>query len=359
MQTLGIDLSTDPKKVWTCEVDWGQSPPRITALDRMSSQPDPLGESSGLIRTEASLIAELVARMAAFSPSADRVVGVDAPLGWPAAFVQAICDWDDGDLEGFRKRPDLRLRATDRFVQLVARVTPMSVSTDRMGSTAMLLAEVLSRVARGRDHQVFDRATGCDGVAEVHPSAAMRLWTLGGEPLSIASYKGWYVPRFTIVMRLARAGFEITPQQAQAMVDHDDALDAFICALVARAVALGACVGVEQTIGLEELLPKANRGTASDEELAARLEQGRAIQSEASRTAGTEGWIHLPVRSDLAVALGTTPGTATWVPEPQRAPDPEPMVYPDRDEELDEDLEAYYDHPLYRPAEALREPLQA
>lgn len=342
MQTLGIDLSTDPKKVWMCEIDWAQSPPRITALDR-------LGESRA-VRREPELIAELVERIVAFGPSGERVVGVDAPLGWPTAFVEAVSDWDEGDLSGFRKRPDLRLRATDRFVQAVARVTPMSVSTDRLGSTAMLLAEVVSRAARRLDRQGFARATGADGIAEVHPLAALRTWTYdGAEPMTVGAYKSWDVPRELIVVKIARAGFQFTPEQAAALVRNDDALDAFVCALIARAVVLGRCVAVADPVDAQQLVGKrAAAGTKADsvEQLTERLDLARAIQVEAARTADAEGWIQMPVSGDFATALGLVPDSAAWVPEP--TPPPEPIYRePWLDEEDDDD--AYFRARPMRP----------
>ncbi|MDO9354672.1 MAG: DUF429 domain-containing protein [Solirubrobacteraceae bacterium] len=347
MQTLGIDLSTDPKKVWTCEIDWSESPPKVISLEQLSQVRDPLlppgaGEEIEVtrgsgppvmsrvvrngrplpgIRTEASLIAELVERITAFAPSAERVVGLGAPLGWPVPFVEAISDWDEGDLQGFRKRPDLRLRTTDRFLQLVARVTPMSVSTDRTGSTAMLLAEVLSRSARRLDRPAFDRCGATDGIAEVNPAAALRAWAdVAGEPIAFGSYKGWRVPRETIVLKFVQAGLEITPRQGEAMCESSDALDAFVCALVARAVALEQTITPSGTIDADELVPRPSGGADSVEAFTQRLDAARALQVEAVRTGASEGWIHVPRRGPLSTALDTTPGSATW--EPPQSWDP-------------------------------------
>jgi predicted nuclease with RNAse H fold len=337
MHTLGIDLSTDPKKVWTCELDWTQQPPRIASLRRLASERDPLaaptapsGEGTDSadaprIRSEASLIAALVETIVAFEPGDHRVIGVDAPLGWPSAFIEAVTDWDDGDLQGFRKRADLRLRATDRFVNAITNVTPMSVSTDRMGSTAMLLAEVLSRTCARLDRGRFDRTGGIDGIAEVHPAATQRLWTqAGGEPFTTKGYRigGYRNGREPFVIELLQSGIEATPQQAIDLIDSVDAIDALLCALVARAVALGKTLRAGDPVDLEHLVPKAQGRGESLEQITERIDRARALQQEAARTAEAEGWIHLPHRGELPAVLGLVPGSATWVPEPSPPYDP-------------------------------------
>ncbi|MDQ8043991.1 MAG: DUF429 domain-containing protein [Solirubrobacteraceae bacterium] len=336
MHTLGIDLSTDPRKVWACQIDWSEAPPRVASLVQLSALPDPLadtpppGTERPPIRTEASLIAGLVEQISRFGPSAERIVGIDAPLGWPSAFVEAVADWDDGDLQGFRKRADLRLRATDRFVHALTGITPMSVSTDRMGSTAMVLAEVLSRTAAKLDRGAFARSSAADGIAEVHPTAALRLWThLGGERFDTSGYRStsrYGNPREGLLIGLIACGLEVTPDHGQAMLDSADAMDAFVCALVARAVALRQTVQASGGVDLQDIVPKASAGPRGEtiEQTTARLDLAREVLDEAQRTADSEGWIHLPRRSDLAAALGLVPGSASWapIPSPREAFDP-------------------------------------
>jgi predicted nuclease with RNAse H fold len=338
MHTLGIDLSTDPKKVWTCELNWTSQPPTIVALRQLAAQPDllaPPSQAAGPaphIRTEASLIAGLVDVVAHFEPGPDRIVGVDAPLGWPSAFIEAVSDWDDGDLRGFRKRADLRLRATDRFVHAITHVTPMSVSTDRMGSTAMLLAEVLSRASARLDRARFERASGADGIAEVHPGATLRLWSqAGGEPYSVRSYRtnGYGSTREQFVIELIESGVQVTPAQAEDLFASADAVDALVCALVARAVGLGKTLAPGEPVDLEHLAPKVTQGGRGEtvEHITERLDLARSLQEEALRTATGEGWIHLPRRGDMPSALGLVPGSATWVPMPTPPFDPYAAMY--------------------------------
>ncbi len=338
MQSLGIDLSTDPKKVWLCEIDWGTPDARVVALDQVSALPDPRvaiepGGERPIVRDEAGLVALLVERLAAFEPSPDRLVGIDAPFGWPVAFVDAVSNWEAGDLQGFRKLPEMRLRATDRFVQTVSGITPLSVSVDRIGSTAMLCAEVLSRFARRLDQPRLDRARALDGLTEVYPSAALRMWA---GPISERLRAGGYKTDATVREALVRdltgvvrplalqpdalepeaghveavqlpghgaAGVVVPPAFCSALVENDDAFDAFVCALVARAAAIGQCHGIERSTQAEHVAVRSGRaGAASD--AGKRVERARALQLEASEHADAEGWIHLPLAGPIRASLG-------------------------------------------------------
>ncbi len=352
MQSLGIDLSTDPKKVWLCEIDWGEPVPRVVALDQATALRDP--RASGVpeaerpwARDEAGLVAVLVERLAAFAPGPGRVAGLDAPFGWPVAFVDAVSNWEAGDLAGFRKRPDLRLRATDRFVQAASGVTPLSVSVDRIGSTAMLCAEVLSRYARRLDAPRLDRARALSGVAEVYPAAALRQWTgQDGVPLRSAGYKTGDAVREVLVRELTglvhpiaepvqlpgygAAGVLIAPAFREALLESDDALDAFLCALVARSVALGRCHTVDRPAQPGELAPRASRD-ASPQDQAGRAERARLLQAEAAESADAEGWIHVPLAGPMREGLGleaVSPPSALSVATTSEPPLPSDVAEP-------------------------------
>lgn len=323
MHSLGIDLSTDPAKVWLCEIDWGGAVPRVIALEQATTLLDPRPERAAAeapVRDEAGLIAALVARLAEFEPSEERVVGVDVPFGWPAAFVDAIGDWEAGDLRGFRKRTELRLRAADRFMQAVSGITPMSVSTDRMGSTAMVWAEVLSTHARLLDRPAIDRARAQDGFAEVYPSTALRMWTAGTEPFPFDRYKSSLEAREVLVPLLTgisseappfqdpqrgAAGVEVPPEFRTALFEFDDALDAFLNALIARAVAVGSCFSIDEELEQQRVWAKddspAGLVRATDA-----ADRARALQAEALETAASEGWIHVPQAGPIRTGLRGT-----------------------------------------------------
>lgn len=244
--TLGIDLAADPRKTACCLVDWE----RHTVEVLPGSLPDE----------------ELVRQI-----MRSDVTAIDVPLGWPDRFVDAVVahrdhrSWpaEDGD------RVPLRFRRTDEVLRNRG-IHPLSVSSDLIGVPAMRGA-YLQRLLSETGEEV-DRSGLSGAVLEGYPAAALRTWGLRS-----SGYKG-SANRFTLAALrgdlVARCG--VLTAAAQAALDgctHDE-LDAFVCALVARAARLGLTDG------------------PGDDDLDA---------------ARREGWIHVPtvileelVRPDLA-----------------------------------------------------------
>lgn len=203
------------------------------------------------------------ADLAALARAADRV-GIDCPLGWPDPFVAAVAAHAAGGPWPGRDAPDpdefrrsLRLRATDEAVAAATGLTPLSVSTDRIGVTAMRCALLLDRLAR----QGIDVARDGSGrVAEVYPAAALRRWGLAHRRYK--SGVGAVAERAAIVDGLlARAPWLRLGRHRRDLEGHHDLLDALVSALAARAVALGRTAGPPDALGAQ---------------------------------AAREGWIHLP-----------------------------------------------------------------
>ena len=189
--------------------------------------------------------------------SVDKV-GIDSPLGWPDPFVAALTAhrermrWTAG-----ADRVPLKYRATDLVVKERTGRFPLSVSTDRLGVTAMRCAHVLELLAARND--AADRA-GSGLIVEVYPAAALRVWGL--DPTGYKAKDG-QPARAALLGALERELAWETPMpeaMRKACEETDHALDAFISALVARAAAR------QQTDGPGELADRAQR----------------------------EGWIHLP-----------------------------------------------------------------
>ncbi|HMJ33917.1 MAG TPA: DUF429 domain-containing protein [Baekduia sp.] len=194
-------------------------------------------------------------------------VAIDAPFGWPDPFVDALVAhraanaWpapDDEPPEIFRA--SLSFRTTDRVTMHTRR--PLSVSTDRLGVTAMRCAHLLHRWSA--DGETVDR-TGRSRFVEVYPAAALVRWGL-----SPSGYKG--SDGATALATLADQvidgvdGLVLLPEDRELCRTVDDALDSLLAALVGRAA----------TLGLTDGPPP-----------------------EAAERARTEGWIHLPVRGSL------------------------------------------------------------
>jgi len=244
ISTLGVDLAASPDRTWACTLEETEDGAICATLHARCDDDELLARSVGRTR-----------------------VGIDAPFGWPSAFVEALAahqagqPWpaldDDDDPKRFRDQ--LRFRRTDRVAAHTRQ--PLSVSTDRLGVTAMRCAHLLRRLAG--DGEPIDR-TGADRVLEVYPAGAIRRWDLvrGAPRATTPAMRGQALDDIAAALPALRLSREVRGECVA--VDH--AFDALVCSLVARAAALRLTDGP----------------TARDKPLA------RA-----------EGWIHLPLRGSL------------------------------------------------------------
>jgi hypothetical protein len=276
LSVLGIDLAAAPKRTFACALDENGDAELFAGCD------------------DDRLLALAHGR---------AKLAIDAPFGWPGAFVDALAAhrrfeaWpapDDGPPEAFRAA--LSFRATDRVVMHTRR--PLSVSTDRLGVTAMRCAHLLHRWARAGE--AVDRS-GAGRFVEVYPAGALVRWQLGG-----SGYKG---SDTTALYALLTALTEALPSLRLSAADRrlcesvHDAFDALVAALVARAALLG----------LTDLPPPA-----------------------ACEQAEEEGWIHLPLRGSLPFLDPTR--------APQHAPEPRDAEF----DEADREAVAAHAHPTWR-----------
>jgi predicted nuclease with RNAse H fold len=249
VRTLGIDLAAQPANTSACAIEWGPAQPVVSDL------------RSGL-DDEALLDA---------ISHADKV-GIDAPFGWPLAFIDAITTYRDHGAWLELAPNDLRFRATETVVAEVTGQAPLSVAISDLAWPAMRLAQLLTTVGHVRG--TVDR-TGEGWAAEVYPAAALRRWEIiaMGTSVSAASYKGDKPGRDerrqaymeTLRSRLDRQ-VDIDPDTYARCVADDDDLDAFVSALIARAVQRGLCDPIPATL------------------------RWAAVR---------EGWIHLPTTESL------------------------------------------------------------
>ena len=229
MLTLGIDLASQARNTAACLIAWEERP-RVRVLE--------CGWDDG--------------RLLAAIARADKV-GIDAPFGWPEPFVQALNEprWPSGPGES---RERFERRTTDRWVWKQTGKLPMSVSTDRIAYCAMRCRVLIGDAPRD----------GSGAVAEAYPDASLREWLPELRPWT--SYKRAATARREELLRalLSVIALDLDGHE-QACVDSDDCLDALVCALVARAAALG------ETFPPEDV-----------------------------RLARVEGWIHVPRPGSLA-----------------------------------------------------------
>ena len=239
MLTLGADLASQPANTGVCTVRWENGEAHIEVLEVGATDDQVLALHDQCNAT-----------------------GIDAPFGWPVLFEKML----NGELAeelatpGWFKaaKPDLRYRATDHFVKRKTGKTPLSVSADWIAMPTMRCQGLLARMG------VTDRS-GDGRVFEVYPAAALKRW---GLPHSGYKAKKGETTRERLLEQLLVEARWLHPSDDQrtTLLANDNALDALLCALIARAASLG----------------------LADE-----------CPDELKATARTEGWIHLPVADSL------------------------------------------------------------
>ncbi|RUR03190.1 DUF429 domain-containing protein [Labedella endophytica] len=217
MLTLGVDLAAEAKGTAIALVDWAGG--------------------RAVLRELAVGVAD--APIVAAAVRAEKT-GIDCALGWPDAFVRFVSD-HAGDAPGPSTTPvdggmdwrrTLAYRETDRRVREVTGRWPLSVSTDRLGLTAMRCAGLVARLREaGLD---TDRAGG-GGMAEVYPGGSLRLWGI-----RVDGYRTDADRRADAINALA----EVAPwldlgEWRPVLLRSTDAFDALVAALAARAAATG------------------------------------------------------------------------------------------------------------------------
>jgi hypothetical protein len=194
---------------------------------------------------------------------------IDAPFGWPDRFIKVITEWAQhrGWPADADRRP-LRYRLTDLRVSETK--YPLSVSSDRIGSTAMVCAHLLEAIARARKLERSLDRTGADRVIECYPAAAMKIWkpdvvsfkgtTDASQAIRRAFLEEVVVPKGWLVLE--------SDENFDRLVVNEDLFDALICSLMARAASKGANVPGALTEADSEQIKR-------------------------------EGWIHMPVGGSL------------------------------------------------------------
>lgn len=168
------------------------------------------------------------------------MVAVDAPFGWPRACARAVAAYAAGEPWPASKPPGLWSRRTDEAAK--ARTggrLPLSVSSDRIARPAERAARLLTLLGQGgpaaRD--------GSDGVLEVYPAGARRLWQVPAADYKRAVGRGM---REAMRDRVVSAvGIVVSADQIELLAETDHALDALVAALVGHAFERGWAAGPE------------------------------------------------------------------------------------------------------------------
>lgn len=205
-------MAAEPKGTALALIDWSADAAQILKLDVGVADDQIVAETRDAVK-----------------------LGIDCALGWPIEFVdfvrqhsQSIADVT-GDMD-WRRR--MAYRETDRAVREVTGRWPLSVSTDRLGLTAMRCAGLLSKLQA--DGVVIDRS-GAGKVVEIYPGASLRLWGF-----DTTGYRTSADLRAKLLesLKLAAPWFE-PGQFAELMIDSCDAFDAVIANFAARSAQVG------------------------------------------------------------------------------------------------------------------------
>jgi predicted nuclease with RNAse H fold len=197
LQTLGVDLASQPKNTAACLIDWQPGRAHVEHLE--------LGvDDDQLVK-----LGERVEK-----------VGLDVPFGWPDAFVAAVAAHHRQEPWNAVENRELRFRRTDVYVWEQTGRPPLSVSTDKIAIPALRAARILAGWSADR--------TGVGKFVEVYPRAARDRFALG-RTRSIKEVQDrtpWLV---------------LDANTADTCEASEDCFDAVIASLVARASALGLC----------------------------------------------------------------------------------------------------------------------
>lgn len=225
MICVGVDLAAEPAATAVARVEIGPSTLRLVDLLLGADDEEIMAAAAG----------------------ADGV-GIDCAFGWPVAFVEFLTAHAAGRMSeappiGKDGRRALAYRRTDAEVHRRTGRWPLSVSTDRLGLTAMRCAVLLDRFARAGE--AVDRA-GSGRFVEVYPAASLRVWGLL-EP----RYKVDTAVRSVALERILAAAAPIatTAPQRELMARSADAFDAFVAALATIAHRRGRTHPVPEHLG--------------------------------------------------------------------------------------------------------------
>ena len=214
MLTAGVDLAAEPKGTALAIIEWNKTSATLVDLQ--------LGVADEQIVEAAQVVDKL---------------GIDCALGWPIEFVDFLNNhanpnsnvFPDGGMD-WRRRASFR--ESDRHVKEVTGKWPLSVSTDRLGLTAMRCAGLQGRLQQSGIE--VDRS-GSGQIVEIYPGATLRLWgfdTTG------------YRAQEEVREELLRSIQNETPwlnldSYRDLMISSTDAFDAVIASLATRAAAIG------------------------------------------------------------------------------------------------------------------------
>jgi len=214
MITAGVDLASQALHTAACVIEWSGGQAAVTNL---------------ALDVQDSAIAELISRASK--------VGIDVPFGWPIAFADAVSQHSRDGLWPLDYRhadnSTYRYRRTDLAVWKMLKTSPpLSVSSDRIAIPAMRAAALLSRLP---ERAPLD---GSGVIVEVYPAAALRRWEFAWRGYKRSANSQSRQLLVESLLREAGDWLIIDEAGVSRCLSSDDAFDALVAALVARATAV-------------------------------------------------------------------------------------------------------------------------
>ena len=213
MLTAGVDLAAEPKGTALAIIEWKETTATLVDLE--------LGVSDETIVEAAGVVDKL---------------GIDCALGWPIEFVEFLNNhanlksnsFPDGGMD-WRRRASFR--ESDRHVREVTGKWPLSVSTDRLGLTAMRCAGLQGRLQQSGIE--IDRS-GAGKIVEIYPGASLRLWGF-----DTTGYRANEDARAELLPAVEHSAPWLNlGSNRELMIRSTDAFDAVIASLATRAAAI-------------------------------------------------------------------------------------------------------------------------
>jgi len=211
--TAGVDLAAEPKGTALAIIEWKETAATLVDLQ--------LGVTDETIVEAAAVVDKL---------------GIDCALGWPIEFVEFLnnhanlgsTSFPDGGMD-WRRRASFR--ESDRHVREVTGKWPLSVSTDRLGLTAMRCAGLQGRLQQSGIE--IDRS-GSGKIVEIYPGASLRLWGF-----DTSGYRANEDARAELLTAIEHSVPWLNlGSYRELMIRSTDAFDAVIASLATRAAAI-------------------------------------------------------------------------------------------------------------------------
>jgi hypothetical protein len=211
--TAGVDLAAEPKGTALAIIEWKETAATLVDLQ--------LGVTDETIVEAAGIVDKL---------------GIDCALGWPIEFVEFLnnhanlgsTSFPDGGMD-WRRRASFR--ESDRHVREVTGKWPLSVSTDRLGLTAMRCAGLQGKLQQSGIE--IDRS-GSGKIVEIYPGASLRLWGF-----DTSGYRANEDARAELLTAIEHSVPWLNlGSNRKLMIRSTDAFDAVIASLATRAAAI-------------------------------------------------------------------------------------------------------------------------